>query len=59
MRRCYLNVARPVSKASVNQQDSDIVVKLIDQSPKSHESMVQFRVQSMVQSSPDIVETLT
>ena len=56
-RRCYLNVARPVSKASVNWQDSDIIVKSIDQSPKTCESTVQSTVQSsvqsMVQSSPE------
>ena len=45
---------RPVSKASVNRQDSDITVKsIVDQSPKSCEFLVQSRVQSTVQSTPE------
>ena len=39
----------------VNRQDSNIIVKSIDQSPKSCESMVQSTVQS---GGPGIVETL-
>ena len=46
-------MARPVSKATVNRQDSGIIVKPIDQSPKSCEFLVQSRVQSTVQSSPE------
>ena len=52
-RRYYLNMVCHVSKMSVNRQDSNIIVKSIDQNPKSCESMVQSRVQSMVQSSPE------
>ena len=56
-------MARPISNTSVNRQDSDIIVKSIDQSPKICESMVQSRVQSTVQSSPvqspGIVDTLS
>ena len=39
-------MARPVSRLSVNWQDCNIMVKSIDQSLNSCESMVQSRVQS-------------
>ena len=38
---------------SVNRQDSNIIVKSIDQNPKICESMVQSRFHSMIQSSPE------
>ena len=52
-------MARPVSKATVNRQDSDIIVKSIDQSKKSCEFLVQSRVQSRSSpvQNPGIVET--
>ena len=43
----HLNVARPVSGMSVYWQDSNIIVKSIDQSLNSCESMVQSRVQDL------------
>ena len=45
--------AHPISKATVNQQGNDIIVKSIDQCPNSCEFMVQSRVQFMVQYSPE------
>ena len=45
-------MVRPVSKTSVDRQDSDSIVKSIGQSTKSCESRVQSTVQS-----PGIVET--
>ena len=42
-------MARPVSRMSVNRQESNIIAKLIDQSLNSCESMVQSRVPSRVQ----------
>ena len=49
----FFKCARSISKATVNQQGSDIIVKSIDQSLNSCEFMVQSRVQSTVQSSPE------
>ena len=48
-----LNVASFFKNTSVNWQDSNIMVKSIDQSPKSCGYMIQSRAQSTVQSSPE------
>ena len=47
-------MALPVSRMGVNQQDSNIIVKLIDHSLNSCESMVHSRVQVQ---SPGFVNT--